>query len=149
RDHGLPQLPRERASGPGAPVAGASLRRVLSANMARRDRAAESIDPARQSTVYPDERPTLPAAAGAEAVSSEPRATPSDAERPFPAGDGVAGRYTLLAPVGAGAQGEVWTASDRLLGEVVAIKWLAAGHRDASAGARREIAILRMLKIPG
>lgn len=63
-------------------------------------------------------------------------------------GDRVAGRYTLAERIGAGAQGEVWTAHDRLLGERVALKWLGPVER-ASARARREIAVLRMLRVPG
>src|SRR5262245_32025778 len=69
-------------------------------------------------------------------------------EKALQSGDRVAGRYTLLARVGAGSQGEVWTVDDALLGERAALKWLGPSTA-ASTSARREIAVLRMLRVPG
>src|SRR5438128_957157 len=40
------------------------------------------------------------------------------------AGEVVAGRYSLLASIGRGGQGDVWEAEDRVTGERVAVKIL-------------------------
>lgn len=61
----------------------------------------------------------------------------------------IAGRYRLVAPLGRGGHGEVWTARDRVLGELVAIKWLHGLGERRMARARREIALLRALRMSG
>jgi eukaryotic-like serine/threonine-protein kinase len=63
---------------------------------------------------------------------------------PF-AGQEIAGRYRILESLGRGGQGEVFTAHDALSGEVVALK-LVGG---AAARIRREVAALRLLRLPG
>ncbi len=60
----------------------------------------------------------------------------------------VAGRYRLVTVLGEGAFGEVWEADDLVLGERVAIKRLRTFGPE-SPRTRREIATLRMLRIPG
>ncbi|AUX48857.1 uncharacterized protein SOCE26_104000 [Sorangium cellulosum] len=69
-----------------------------------------------------------------------------------PAGDAgarvLAGRYRLRELLGQGAHGEVWGADDPVLGEQVAIKLLLRAGAE-SARVRREIAALRMLRLPG
>lgn len=59
----------------------------------------------------------------------------------------LANRYDLLHPLGRGAHGEVWAARDRITGDAVAIKRLAPGAEPPRV--RREVAVLRMLRIPG
>jgi hypothetical protein len=74
------------------------------------------------------------------------------AELPPPdlrAGHLIAGRYHLLARLGRGGHGEVWRAFDRLTGGLVAIKILRRGSADAVARACREVAALRLLRLPG
>ncbi|MCC6559377.1 MAG: serine/threonine protein kinase, partial [Polyangiaceae bacterium] len=68
---------------------------------------------------------------------------------PLRAGRVVAGRYRLVEPIGAGAHGEVWAADDLVVGEPVAIKWMAAGSGALRARIRREVTTLRILRIPG
>ncbi|WP_437675875.1 protein kinase domain-containing protein [Sorangium sp. So ce131] len=60
----------------------------------------------------------------------------------------LAGRYHLRELLGRGAHGEVWGADDPVLGEQVAIKLLLRAGAE-SARVRREIAALRMLRLPG
>ena len=64
-------------------------------------------------------------------------------------GGHVAGRYALVALIGEGAQGEVWEAHDQLRGEVVALKWLREDGDLEPARFRREVAALRLLRLPG
>lgn len=59
----------------------------------------------------------------------------------------VAGRYRLVRAIGSGANAEVWLARDELIGEDVAVKLLRRGTIHARA--RREIALLRALRVPG
>lgn len=70
--------------------------------------------------------------------------------RPEPApGWIVAGRYRLVERLGAGAQGEVWSAEDVVVREDVALKWMRRAARPHEARIRREITTLRMLRVPG
>lgn len=65
-------------------------------------------------------------------------------------GKTVADRYVMRAPMGIGGQGEVWDAEDRLTGERVAVKLLRADSPTSNmARLRREIAMLRLLRLPG
>ncbi|WP_437985161.1 protein kinase domain-containing protein [Sorangium sp. So ce117] len=64
-------------------------------------------------------------------------------------GQVIARRYQLTDPLGAGSFGEVWTAQDLVLGRPVALKWMHRGAGAGSARVRREIAALRMLRVPG
>ncbi len=61
----------------------------------------------------------------------------------------IAGRYTLLTLLGRGASGEVWRAHDALEDTVVACKLMHAALGVAAARVRREIALLRRLRVPG
>jgi len=61
----------------------------------------------------------------------------------------IAGRYRLHAPLGGGAHGEVWEADDALAGERVAIKLLKPRANAHAARIRREVAALRLLRLPG
>ncbi|WP_437670482.1 protein kinase domain-containing protein [Sorangium sp. So ce131] len=64
-------------------------------------------------------------------------------------GERIADRYCLRRRIGRGGQGDVWEADDELAREVVAIKLLGAGFGADAARVRREIAALRLLRLPG
>lgn len=61
----------------------------------------------------------------------------------------IAGRYTLVHPLGRGGHGEVWLAEDSLSRQTVAVKLFRSGDHAHAARVRREIAVLRMLRLPG
>jgi Protein kinase domain len=64
-------------------------------------------------------------------------------------GQRVADRYQLRARLGQGGHGEVWEADDPLSGEVVAVKLLHGGFGAEPHRVRREVAVLRLLHLPG
>jgi hypothetical protein len=61
----------------------------------------------------------------------------------------IAGRYLLVQPLGRGGHGEVWEADDRVARQKVAVKLFRSGDHAHAARVRREIAVLRMLRLPG
>ena len=66
----------------------------------------------------------------------------------------LAGRYTLVSPLGRGTNGEVWEALDQLSGTPVALKLLNLRDEEDEQGVgqarvRREVAALRLLRLPG
>ncbi|HZF48303.1 MAG TPA: serine/threonine-protein kinase, partial [Polyangiaceae bacterium] len=61
----------------------------------------------------------------------------------------IAGRYELRALLGRGAHGEVWEALDSLARESVAVKLLRPRAGAQAARVRREVAALRLLRLPG
>jgi hypothetical protein len=61
----------------------------------------------------------------------------------------IAGRYAIRARIGRGGHGEVWEADDLLAGTRVAIKLLDGGAGVEPARVRREVAALRLLRLPG
>jgi len=66
--------------------------------------------------------------------------------RPLQAGDVLCERFTLLRQLGRGGMGEVWAATDRHLGEPVAIKTIAAailGDEQSLVRFKREIQLAR------
>lgn len=70
---------------------------------------------------------------------------------PLP-GDVVLARFALRECVGEGAQGVVWRADDRVSGADVALKFIHQGLTGQAALrtlARREVAALRLLELPG
>jgi tetratricopeptide (TPR) repeat protein len=95
----------------------------------------------------PERSHPLPAASGPAAVSgpASGRAGQPCAQR----GQLVAERYRLAAYLGKGGHGEVWEAEDRLTGARVAVKLLHGGFGTEPSRVRREIAMLRFLRLPG
>jgi serine/threonine-protein kinase len=61
----------------------------------------------------------------------------------------IAGRYRPVSTIGAGAHGEVWRATDAVTGSDVALKLLDAHRSLDPARSRREIAMLRLVRVPG
>lgn len=81
----------------------------------------------------------------------ETSATVGVERAPLPAGaDDVgrvfASRYVLNDRIGSGGYGAVWAAKDRLLGTTVAVKLIPGA---AAVSARRELAALRLVVLPG
>jgi serine/threonine protein kinase len=64
-------------------------------------------------------------------------------------GKSIANRYLLRSPIGMGGQGEVWEADDRLTNERVTVKILRNLSDTNIARWRREITMLRLLRLPG
>src|SRR5512145_392564 len=60
----------------------------------------------------------------------------------------VARRYRCLRSIGKGGHGEVWEAEDRLTGEIVAVKLFDRGFGAEPLRVRREIAALRLARLP-
>ncbi len=65
------------------------------------------------------------------------------------AGQVIEDRYSLVEHLGSGAHGDVWVAKDRILDELVALKWMRFVHGKMQARIRREITTLRTLRFPG
>lgn len=61
----------------------------------------------------------------------------------------IADRYVLLHSLGRGGHGEVWEAHDQLAGARVAVKLFDSDAAIEPARIRREIAALRLLRLPG
>ena len=61
----------------------------------------------------------------------------------------VAGRYELVARIGRGGSSTVWLARDRVDETSVALKWIRRGDPSTAQQARAEVAVLRMLQVPG
>ncbi len=61
----------------------------------------------------------------------------------------VAGRYELIAPIGKGATADVYRARHDITGEHVAVKLFRTARDVEPARLRREIALLRSLRLPG
>lgn len=78
---------------------------------------------------------------------------PADDTDVTPAGERVgrriANRYILRSILGRGAHGEVWEAEDTLGQTIVAVKLLRPEKGLAASQIRREVAVLRLLRIPG
>src|SRR5262245_46624906 len=80
------------------------------------------------------------AAAPASARAPQPCARPAQL---------IAERYRLDNCLGRGGHGEVWEAQDLLTGTTVAVKLLHDGFGAEPSRVRREIAVLRFLRLPG
>lgn len=80
---------------------------------------------------------------------------PGDADRSVhgaqvpPPGTLLAGRYRLGPSIGLGGAGEVFESDDELTGQAVAIKLLNRASARRTPRVRREIAALRLLRLPG
>jgi hypothetical protein len=68
----------------------------------------------------------------------------------FPAGAVLGGRYRILGLIGKGGMGEVYRAHDLILGQQVALKFLASAHMNEAALARfrNEVRIARQVSHP-
>ncbi len=66
-----------------------------------------------------------------------------------PADRRIADRYRLVELLGSGGHGAVWEARDEVTGEVVAVKLMTDEFSSRPARVRREIAALRLLRLPG
>lgn len=64
-------------------------------------------------------------------------------------GTEIARRYTLVHQAGRGGSGVVFRATDRLSGGTVALKLLSLEADEERARVRREVAALRLLRLPG
>jgi hypothetical protein len=61
----------------------------------------------------------------------------------------LGGRYSLLSLIGRGGHGEVWCARDHLTDDLVAVKVMEPSGCPVGPQARREIAALRAVQLPG
>jgi hypothetical protein len=82
-------------------------------------------------------------AATAATVGVAPSSLPADVDD---TGRVFASRYVLQDRIGSGGYGAVWAARDRLLGTTVALKLIPGA---AAVSARRELAALRLILLPG
>lgn len=64
-------------------------------------------------------------------------------------GDVLCDRYCIASPLGQGAHAEVWRARDRATNQDVALKLLQRGADEDRTRVRREVAALRLLRMPG
>src|SRR5829696_4680662 len=79
------------------------------------------------------------------------RPTPDPAGPRFAAGEVLAGRYRVVAPLGRGGMGEVYRADDLTLGQPVALKFLPAHlatDPERLALFRKEVAAARRVSHP-
>jgi hypothetical protein len=107
-------------------------RRELDASDASDDASGESLDSFLRAAAHISDVPI----AGVGAAPDRP-------------GKLLVGRYRLHAPLGGGAHGDVWEADDSLAGERVAVKLLKPRASAHAARIRREVAALRLLRLPG
>jgi hypothetical protein len=69
--------------------------------------------------------------------------------RSYGPGQRLGDRYEIVDMLGVGGQGAVWDALDTLTNERVAVKILRTVSPTCAARVRREIAVLRLLRLPG
>jgi serine/threonine protein kinase len=80
---------------------------------------------------------------------SLPELRPGPATPPPGEGRLVLGRFALESACASGGHGTVWRARDRVTGGVAAVKVLPGITGEALLALRREVAALRLLRIPG